>query len=84
MIEILSGVSLFTGEGFVTLRWGAESGQLTPAEARTHALHLLEVAEAAECDAIVLAELTDPAGLALEQQTAATFLVSLRKRRDPR
>ena len=52
-IRINSGVSAFTGDGFVTLKWGESAGQLTPAEARAHALAILEAAEAAESDAAV-------------------------------
>jgi len=36
-IHIVSGVSAFTGKGFVQMRWGSEAGQLTPAQARVHA-----------------------------------------------
>ena len=79
MIEALSGVSAFTGEGFVTLRWGAESGQLTPDEARQHALHILSCAEAAENDALTQAVLRETFGL--HEQAAAQFLVEIRTRR---
>jgi hypothetical protein len=79
-IRFESGVSVFDGTPFVVLRWGQETGQLTPAEAREHALAVLEAAAAAEHDALVFAELRDGrAGLSME--AAATFLVALRRRR---
>lgn len=78
-IGIFSGVSAFSGQGYVQITWGAESGQLTPAEARMHALAVLEAAEAAEHDALVVAELTE--GMGVEQQSALAFLVNLRGRR---
>lgn len=82
-IEILSGVSAFSGEPFVQVRWGRESGQLTPAEARMHALHVLEAAEASESDALLVAMLTDqdPEGLGLNMATASGFITELRQRR---
>ena len=52
-LEMESGVNKKL-EGFVTVRWGAEVGQLSPAEARQHGLAMLECAEAAESDAAVL------------------------------
>lgn len=79
VIHVLSGVSAFTGKGFVTMRWGAESGQLTPAEARTHALHVLECAEAAESDSLVVQQLER---LDLSRDVALSFLVELRKARE--
>jgi hypothetical protein len=39
------------GKAFVHIHWGQESGQLTPAEAREHAVAMLEVAAATEHDA---------------------------------
>jgi hypothetical protein len=86
-ITMLSGVSVFTGEGYVEVRALGKVGdlvvellgQLTPAEMRAHALAYLEAAEAAESDALVFAELTDQPGLDVEH--AAAFLVALRARR---
>lgn len=54
VIEMESGVSHRDGHPFVNLSWGSMKGQLTAAEARMHALHLLECAEGAETDAMVL------------------------------
>jgi hypothetical protein len=78
-IEVYSGVSAFTGKGFVTLRWGGESGQLDPDAARAHALHVLSCAEAAENDALTQEVLRDVIGL--DSTTAAGFLVAIRERR---
>jgi len=52
-LEARSGVSQ-SGEGFVTLRWGAQAGQLTAAECRDLAMDLLEGANAAQFDAAVV------------------------------
>lgn len=52
-LEVESGVNKHL-KGFVTVRWGAEVGQLSPAEARAHGLAMLEAAEAAEADAALL------------------------------
>lgn len=52
-IEMESGVSVFDGHPFVTIHTGKEKGQLTPDETREHAKHLMEVAEAAETDALL-------------------------------
>jgi hypothetical protein len=78
-IRVTSGVSAFTGQGFVDLRWGAQAGQLSPEEARQHALAVLGAAEAAELDALVYAELTSAVGV--NDGAAAAFLLRLRERR---
>jgi hypothetical protein len=52
-IEIESKVGFHTQQPFVVLRWGQESGQLTPTEARHHARRVLEAAEAADADAFL-------------------------------
>jgi hypothetical protein len=78
-INVFSGVSAFTGDGFVVVRWGTESGQLSPAAARQHALHVLECADAAENDALTQAVLREDIGLDVD--TAARFLVAIRNRR---
>ncbi len=80
MINMESGVSAFTGKGFVTLRWGKESGQLTPEEAEQHGLAIIATAMAARHDAAVFSELTDKANLNLPKDVAARFIGSLRKR----
>lgn len=57
-IDIESIVSGRTFEPMVQLTWGDQSGQLTPGEARRHALSILEAADAAESDAFVFRWLT--------------------------
>ncbi|HEY2088534.1 MAG TPA: hypothetical protein VGH54_21265 [Mycobacterium sp.] len=82
-IEVQSGVSLFTGEGFCTVvvrdREGKQSrGQMSPAEVRDMALGWLAAADAAESDAALMAEL---ASLELDEQIRVGFLAALRARR---
>ncbi len=55
------------------------AGQLSPDEVRAMALQWLEAAEAAEQDAMVVAEMTQ--GLGIDLQTAGAFVASLRHRR---
>jgi hypothetical protein len=83
-IEVESGVSVSTGEAFCTVRAKAEAGtvlvgQLPPEEVRQMALNFLAGAEAAEMDAMVMAELTDTVGL--DKESAARFVAALRSRR---
>lgn len=85
-IDVLSGVSETTGEGYVQVtahgRLDDDAvvllGQLSPAELRAHALVYLEAAEGAETDAAVWAELTE-AGAPVE--AVAALLGALRARR---
>lgn len=86
-IGMFSGVSARTGQGFVSLTWGNERGQLSVDETRQHALALLEAAEAAQYDSVFLAWMLanqiappDKAGLLLlefrryrEQQAGAAY-----------
>jgi hypothetical protein len=78
-----SGVSRRTGEPFVHIRWGDESGQLDVDVAREHALHMLEVTNAAEFDAAFIRGLTtpEPDGPGLELETAMGMLMIVRKAR---
>lgn len=55
-----SGVSSRTGKAFVHLRWENLSGQLTPAEARQHAMDMIETAHAAEFDEAFVRAMTTP------------------------
>lgn len=86
-IRIESGVSAFTGEGFVTthaLDSAGDflgSGQLTPAEAMEHALAIIEAASAARHDAALWSLLKEKIGL--EDEACAVFLSELRERRKP-
>jgi hypothetical protein len=78
-----SGVSSRTGEPFVHIRWGDESGQLTATEAREHAMHMLECAHAAEFDAAFIRGLTrpEPDGPGFDHVTAAGLLIVVREAR---
>lgn len=74
-----SGVSAFTGEPFVLLEWhGPMSGQMTPDEARQLGLHIIEAADAAVTDSLVIAELKS---IGLKDEPAAVFLQRVRTRR---
>lgn len=82
-INIESGVSLFTRQGFCMVTATAEDGselrgQLDPEDVRTMAMHFLSAAEAAEHDAAVFAELEE---MGLEDDVKAAFIASLRKHR---
>jgi hypothetical protein len=78
-----SGVSSRTGEPFVHIRWGDESGQLTTDEARGHAMHMLECAHAAEFDAAFVKAMTtpEPAGPGFDVETAVGMLALVRNAR---
>lgn len=72
-----SGVSLFDRKPFVVLRWGEMRGQLSPGEARQHALALLECAEAAVSDSALMRYLEEKVTMSFED--AGMLLVGLRK-----
>jgi hypothetical protein len=63
------------GKPFVTMRWGMEVGQLSPAEARLHGLRMLEVAEGAETDGATVAFLTETG---MGDEDIARYLMMLR------
>jgi len=77
-LEFHSGVSAFTGEPFVMVQWGHQTGQLTPAEAEAHAIAVIQAAQAARHDAAIMAELMSNGGFGRE--AAAGFIGALRKR----
>ena len=79
-IKITSLVDCQTGKALVRIDWGPQSGQLTAAEARAHALRVLEAAEAAETDLFLVTWAPEVVGLKMEQ--AVTLLRDFRKRRD--
>lgn len=68
-IEVQSIVSAADGKPYVQLKWGDQVGQLTPDEARQHALALLDAANAAETDAGLLRFIRQQGGT--ERQAAA-------------
>lgn len=78
-----SGISSRTGEPFVHIRWGDQSGQLTIADARDHALHMFEVTNAAEFDAAFVKAMTapEPDGPGFDLDAAMGMLVLVRKAR---
>lgn len=79
-IQIHSGVSVFNGKPFCAIEVdGKRIGQMPPEDVRVMAMYFLEAAEAAEMDAIVLAELRESVGLSNEE--AARFIAHLRQRR---
>ena len=53
VIDFQSVVAAADLEPFVQFRWGGELGQLSVAEARFHALAILQAAEAAESDSAI-------------------------------
>jgi len=88
VISVSSGVSARNGGGFVTIRWGDMGGQLSPEEARQHALAVIEAADAAEHDAAVVAFMlsgkswpADPNDL--ETWRAFELLAAIRNYRNP-
>jgi hypothetical protein len=81
-LEITSLVSMRTGDGIVQFELGDTRIQLTIAEARAHALVIIEAAMAAETDALLVRFLHEKVGLAPELATAA--LGDFRQMRDPR
>jgi uncharacterized protein (DUF2336 family) len=70
-----AGVNL-DGEGFVHLAWRKERAQLTPDEARQHALSLIQIAEAADYEAAFVRWCQARLEMSLEQ--AARMLEDLR------
>lgn len=69
-------VSASDRNGYVLLKWGKETGKLTPEEARQHALSILEAAEATEADAFMLTFFTER--LEVEFQMALQMLRDFR------
>jgi hypothetical protein len=70
VISVNSCVSSRDGRPFVQMRWGAEGCQMTPDEARAHAYGILDAANAAETDAIMLAFLKDKVGFDIGENMA--------------
>jgi hypothetical protein len=79
VLNFESMVSAIDGAPLVKMQWGQESGQMTVGEARAHALHVLEVAEAAEYDAAYWHFLTTE--MQVERQEAAFMCGLLREHR---
>ena len=79
-IKITSLVGYATGAALIQLEWGAQKGQLTAAEARAHALRVLECAEAAETDLFLVTFLTEKIGAPLS--AAVQVLQEFRRSRE--
>ncbi|TMQ10153.1 MAG: hypothetical protein E6J90_36750 [Deltaproteobacteria bacterium] len=77
----ITGGCTFEGKPFCHVRMGDREGSLTPAEVRALALGWLAAAEASEQDAMVVAELTDPTGVALPIDLAGAVVAGIRTRR---
>ena len=78
-IEVIPGVSAYTGRPFCRILIGGKSyGQVDPDELRAMALRWLEAAEAAEADALVFAALR---AVGWEVTDAVRFIEQLRRRR---
>lgn len=78
-LQMESGVSSRTGQPFMALRWGDQHGQFSPAEARDHALKILDAAAASEFDAALVKTLTGDMGL--DHEGAVRFLGLMREAR---
>lgn len=80
-IWIDSVVSARDYRPFVQLKWGVEGCQMTPDEARAHAYAILNAANAAETDAMMVGFLRDKVGLK-EGVDIAVILKDFRELRD--
>ena len=78
LIHVQSIVSAADGTPWVQINWGNLYGQLTPDEARRHALSILDAANAAETDAGILRFFRAAGG---EDRVAAILLARLRASR---
>ena len=75
LLEFTSAINP-DGEPFVKLTWGDQHGQLTPTEARRHALGILEAADAADSDSFLWGFLRARVGL--DDERAAEVLAEFR------
>ncbi len=75
-IHIETLYSLEKGKGFVGILWGDNVAQLTPNEAREHALKIIEAASVAEQDDITMKWLQQRVGV--DDMDAARMLQDLR------
>jgi hypothetical protein len=76
---VTSLVSQKDQQGYVEIEYKGEKIQLSVAEAREHALYILEACEAAEMDAILLQFLQHDMGLEVEK--AIAIIQSIRQYR---
>jgi len=78
-ITISTIVSSKTRKALLQIEWGSEKAQLSVLEARQHALAILEAAEAAHTDELMLKWLQESVGM--DEQNAMGALTSLRDAR---
>lgn len=79
-ISIASIVSSKDRKPYVQIQWSELKAQLSPTEARQHAYNILECANAAEMDAILVRFLSDKVGL--DDVNVATILSEFRSYRE--
>lgn len=53
VLHVEAMIAMLTKQPMVTFRWGTNKGELTPIEARQHAMHILQACEAAIQDAAI-------------------------------
>jgi hypothetical protein len=75
-VILMQSILRSDGEPFVHLKWGNQTGQLTPGAIRDHAMRLLKTAEAAIMDAAVCKWLMVTFGWEFEK--AAGYVGNLR------
>lgn len=78
-LEVLGIVSAESGKPVVQLSWGEHVGQLSPDEARAHALLILEAAQNAVADAAIFGWAREELGVDLER--GAQLVDALRRYR---
>jgi hypothetical protein len=81
-LEVVGIVSAESGKPIVQLSWGEQAGQISPEQARAHALLILEAAQNAVADAAILGWARDELGVDLER--GAQLLDALRRYRTDR
>ena len=80
-INVTSVIAASDHRPFVQMMWGNEKAQFTPEEARLHAYGILEAADAAESDAIMVGFLEDKLGKNLDNQSLSVLLNDFRELR---
>lgn len=80
VIHLNSVVSSKSGLPFIQIKWGENGCQMTPEEAREHAYAILDCANAAETDSIMLRYLMEKVGL--DMSNAAVIMQDFRRLRE--
>lgn len=81
-LDVVGIVSAESGKPIVQLSWGEQAGQISPEQARAHALLILEAAQNAVADAAILGWARDELNVDLER--GAQLLDALRRYRADR